>query len=109
MLLPEILSKKIDSQCIGNQFGTLFTLPHKAEPALHSTDEKSSPLDMPFIAKPRVIEKINTKYGVSKEIRSVSAVNDDEIWTSGDNKMLKLYNLKSELVRKIKTKSGNKP
>lgn len=39
----------------------------------------------------------------------MSAVNDDEIWTSGDNKMLKLYNLKSELVRKIKTKSVNKP
>lgn len=112
MPLPEFLSKKIDCQCIGNQFGTLFTLPYKAEqfePALNSTDVKSSPLDMPLIVKPRVVEKINTKYGVSKEIRSVSAVDDDEIWTSGDNKMLKLYNLKSELVRKIKTKSGNKP
>lgn len=38
MPLPEFLSKKIDSQCIGNQFGTLFTLPYKAEPALSSTE-----------------------------------------------------------------------
>lgn len=58
--LPEFLSKKIDSKCIGNQFGTLFTLPYKAEqfePAMNSTDVKSSPLDMPLIVKPRVIEK----------------------------------------------------
>lgn len=86
--IPEFLSKKIDSQCISNQFGTLFTLPYKAEqfePAMNSTGVKYSPLDMPLIVKPRVIEKINTKYGVSKEIRSVSAVNDEEIWTCGDN------------------------
>lgn len=59
--LPEFLSKKIDSQCISNQFGTLFTLPNKTEqfePAMNSTDEKSSPLDMPLITEPRVIEKI---------------------------------------------------
>lgn len=42
-------------------------------------------LDMFFIVKLCVIEKINIKYGVFKEICSVFVVNDEEIWMCGDN------------------------
>lgn len=71
-------------------------------------DVKFFLLDMFFIVKLWIVEKINIKYGVFKEICSVFVVNDDEIWMFGDNKMLKFYIFKSELVRKIKIKLGNK-
>ena len=39
----------------------------------------------------------------------MSCLSDEEIWTSGDNKIMKLYNLNGELLKSVQTKSGNIP
>ena len=39
----------------------------------------------------------------------MSRLSDEEIWTSGNNKIMKLYNLKGELLKSVQTKSRNKP
>ena len=39
----------------------------------------------------------------------MSCLCDKKIWTRGDVGIMKLYNLKGELVKSVKTVSGNKP
>ena len=39
----------------------------------------------------------------------MSSLSDEEIWTSGDNEIIKLYNLKGEVLESIQTKSGYGP
>ncbi|XP_078321293.1 uncharacterized protein LOC111114909 isoform X2 [Crassostrea virginica] len=40
---------------------------------------------------------------------NVSCLSDEEIWTSGYNIIMELYNLKGELLKSVQTKSGNGP
>lgn len=58
-------------------------------------------LDISLIDEPRVISEIETD---QVTLRSVSSLNDEEIWTCSDTSM-RLYNLKGELLKAIKTKS----
>lgn len=51
----------------------------------------------------------NTDYRDSNILRSVSCLNDQEIWTRGDDNMMRLYNLQGELLKSIQTQPGNEP
>lgn len=55
---------------------------------------------------PKTISIINTGY---KYLYSVACLNNEEIWTNGDDKIMRLFNLKGELLKSIQTKSGNPP
>lgn len=63
------------------------------------------PFDKQFIDEPRIIIDINTRY---RELYNVSCQNDEEIWTSGEDNIICLYNLQEELVKSIQTTSGNR-
>uniref|UniRef100_K1QLF2 Tripartite motif-containing protein 2 n=1 Tax=Magallana gigas TaxID=29159 RepID=K1QLF2_MAGGI len=54
----------------------------------------------PLIIKPRPHLRFTTR---------VSCVNDQNIWIHHDDNMMRLYNLKGELVKSVQTKSGNRP
>nr|XP_022309161.1 uncharacterized protein LOC111114910 [Crassostrea virginica]XP_022309163.1 uncharacterized protein LOC111114910 [Crassostrea virginica] len=56
--------------------------------------------------KPQILTDIPTGY---KYLYNVSCLSDAEIWTSGNNKIMELYNLKGELLKSVQTKSGNMP
>ncbi|XP_078321296.1 uncharacterized protein LOC111131079 isoform X2 [Crassostrea virginica] len=59
--------------------------------------------------KPRILTDIQTEFrGFGNQLCNVSCLSDEEIWTSG-NKIMKLYNLKGELLKSVQTKSGNEP
>ncbi|XP_034336881.2 uncharacterized protein [Magallana gigas] len=73
---------------------------------MNSPSAESSPPDRPLIDIPHIITQINTECG---GLRSVSCLSDEEMWTCGDDKILRLYNLQGELVKSIQTKSGNGP
>ncbi|XP_078340609.1 uncharacterized protein LOC111118706 [Crassostrea virginica] len=59
-----------------------------------------------LIDKPLILIDIQTEY---RSLRSVSCLNDSELWTCCNDKIMGLYNLQGELLRSVKTKSWNWP
>ncbi|XP_052702973.1 tripartite motif-containing protein 2-like [Crassostrea angulata] len=62
--------------------------------------------DRSLMDVPWLITDIDT--AVYVDLLGVTCLNDTEIWTHGDN-MMKLFNLRGELMESIKSKSGNEP
>ncbi|XP_052710090.1 uncharacterized protein LOC128184586 [Crassostrea angulata] len=105
--LSRFIPQKINKEQIYQQIGSLSMLSMKKEQ--ESTGAGSFPLDRPLIDVPRIITDINTEYDDSNELESVSCLSDDDVWACGSDNMMSLFNLKGELVKSIKTKSGNIP
>lgn len=109
---PSFTPRKINKDQLYDQFGSLSELSINTEERCYTVDSpgaESSNKDRLFIDEPRIITDINTEYGKNK-LRSVSCQSDDDIWTCdySDN-IMRLYNLQGELVKSIRTKSGNMP
>ena len=68
---------------------------------------ESSLPDRTVLEIPCLITDIATKG--YRHLCNVSCLSDKEIWISGQDKTLKLFNLKGELIKSIETKSGNVP
>ncbi|XP_078342042.1 uncharacterized protein LOC144627898 [Crassostrea virginica] len=60
----------------------------------------------PLRDKPRILTDIQTWYIY---LRRVKCLSDSELWTCGHGNIMRLYNLKGELLRLVRTKSGNEP
>ncbi|XP_078331343.1 uncharacterized protein LOC144625129 [Crassostrea virginica] len=91
--LPTFTPQEINREQIHQQIGSL------------------SKLAITFLLdEPRILTDIQTKYTEwSCRLRSVSCLSDSELWTCGDDNILRLYNLQGELLRSIQTKSGQGP
>lgn len=73
-------------------------------------DVESSPLHTVLIDKPEVIGDINTEYGeLKKELNMVSCESDGNIWTCGNDNIMRLYTPGGDFLRPLQTKTGNKP
>lgn len=70
---------------------------------------ESSPSVIFAADKSKNIQTIQTDYGVSNKLRSVSVLNDEHIWTCGRDNCLRLYNLQGKEVSSFKTTSENTP
>ncbi|XP_065928525.1 tripartite motif-containing protein 2-like [Magallana gigas] len=109
--LPRFTPQKINKEQIFQQIGCLSAFPIKTEEHGYtngSPGAESSPQDRPLIDIPRIITEINTEYGEFNNLLSVSCLSDDEVWTSGMDNMMRLYNLHGKLVKSIQTKLGNR-
>ncbi|XP_052676798.1 uncharacterized protein LOC128158112 [Crassostrea angulata] len=108
--LPSFTPQKINKEQLYQQFGSLSASSIKTEEhgyTMESPGAESSPPDRPLIDVPRIITQIDTKY---RELHSVSCLSDEEMWTRGyDDNIMRLYNLRGELVKSVQTKSGNGP
>ncbi|XP_065929718.1 E3 ubiquitin-protein ligase TRIM71-like [Magallana gigas] len=110
--LPSFTPKKINKEHIYQQFGSLSALSIKTEERRYTTDypaAESSPLNRQFIDEPRVVIDINTEFGRANRLFRVSCQIDDEIWTCGNDRKMRVYNLQGELAKSVQTKSGNRP
>uniref|UniRef100_K1Q9T2 Tripartite motif-containing protein 2 n=1 Tax=Magallana gigas TaxID=29159 RepID=K1Q9T2_MAGGI len=72
---PSFTPQKINKEQIYQQIGCLSALSIQ-------TEEHGFTMDRPLIDVPRIITDINTEYGESNELRCVSCLSDDELWTS---------------------------
>ena len=69
-------------------------------------ETKPSPKGRPLLDVPKLITIVDIGY---ENLYAVSCLSDEEIWTCGNDKYLKLYNLSGELLKSVQTKSGNNP
>lgn len=119
--LPRFHSQKIDTKKLQEQFGSLSSMSdsmyenefamgnlvsdvnaeNENEFTINTTGKEAS---MP--KEPKIIVARNAGQGV---LNSLVCLNDNEIWTSGQDSTIKLYNLQGELLSSIQTKSGNWP
>ncbi|XP_078321302.1 uncharacterized protein LOC144621591 [Crassostrea virginica] len=107
--LPNLLPQKINREELLKQIGSFSPLSIETEEqgyTVLSPGAESSPPARPLLDVPRLFTDIPTGYD---RLYSVSCLSDEEIWTSGNNKIMKLYNLKGELLKSVTTKSGNSP
>uniref|UniRef100_A0A8W8LLA1 B box-type domain-containing protein n=1 Tax=Magallana gigas TaxID=29159 RepID=A0A8W8LLA1_MAGGI len=108
--LPSFTPPKINKEQFYQQFGSLSALSIKKTKehgyTMESPGAESSPPDRPLIDLPRIITQINTE---CRGLRRVSCLSDEEMWTCGDDKTMRLYNLRGDLVKSVQTKSGNDP
>ncbi|XP_078330991.1 uncharacterized protein LOC144624845 [Crassostrea virginica] len=86
--LPTFTPKKINRDQIHQQIGSL------------SKQAFTFLLDEPW-----TLTDIQTEY--RGELRSVSCLNDSELWTCGYDKFMRLYDLHGELLWSVQTKSGD--
>lgn len=68
-----------------------------------------APPERQLIDVPKVITEIKTKYGYFSQLLSASCLCDENIWSSGNKKIVRLHNLRGKLVKPVQTKSGNYP
>ncbi|XP_078321307.1 uncharacterized protein LOC144621592 [Crassostrea virginica] len=108
--LPNLLPQKINREELLKQFGSLSPLSIETEEqgyTVPSPGAESSPPARPLLDVPRLITDIpTTGY---RYLYDVSCLSDEEIWTSGGNQIMKLFNLKGELLKSVQTKSGRTP
>uniref|UniRef100_K1QSE7 Tripartite motif-containing protein 2 n=1 Tax=Magallana gigas TaxID=29159 RepID=K1QSE7_MAGGI len=108
--LPNFRPQEIHTDRLIEQFGSLSALSFTTEEQDYSMPPQgaeSSPPDRSLMDVPRVITAIDTGY--EDGVYGVTCLNDTEVWTRGDDNMMKLYNLQRKLVESIQTKSGNWP
>jgi DNA-binding beta-propeller fold protein YncE len=71
-----------------------------------SAEAVSPPPVTPLLDEPRVTATIDTGYDY---LFSVSCVGEDQVWTCGNKKTMKLLKLRGKLQTSIQTKSGGSP
>ncbi|XP_065925896.1 E3 ubiquitin-protein ligase TRIM71-like [Magallana gigas] len=107
VLFPNFMPKEIHREQLIEQFGSLSELSCKTEEQDYSIlaqGPESSPPDRSLMDVPQVITDIKTDY---TRLYGVNCFNDAEIWTCGNNSMIKLYNHQGEQVKLFQTESGN--
>ncbi|XP_056006501.1 tripartite motif-containing protein 2-like [Ostrea edulis] len=107
--LPSLSPQKINKDQLNEMFGSLPPLSINTEhgDTMKSAEAVSSPPVKPLLDEPRVTATIDTGY--RHRLYSVSCLSEDQVWTCGENKTMKLFNLQSKLLTSIKTKSGDEP
>ncbi|XP_022304523.2 uncharacterized protein LOC111111692 [Crassostrea virginica] len=107
---PNFQLQRINTEQLLKQFGSFSPSSIETEEqgyTVPSPGAESSPPARPLLDVPRLVTDIpTTGY---HELYNVSCLSDEEIWTSGGDKIMKLYNLKGELLKSVQTKSGDMP
>lgn len=109
--LPKFTHHQIEEELF-EEFGSLSSF--KFSYRVDSPWAESSLQYRPLIKEPRVIKQMDTEYGDTNLLHTLSCMSshndeDTRIWTCGDDDKLRLYDLRGELVKSVPTKSGNRP
>lgn len=113
--LPRFTPRDIDKRYIKQQFGFISMLPTTKtgnDVFMNYLGCASSLPQKPFVDEPQIITKLTTDFGEEEEeneLRMVCCLSHEEIWTCGDDSLIRLYDLKGELLTEIPTNSGDSP
>ncbi|XP_078341716.1 uncharacterized protein LOC144627783 [Crassostrea virginica] len=103
--MPKFIRKQIKKEELGSLIGKLTPLSTILEERFF-TAKKPSASVRELLDKPEVLNTI--KMGHSR-LRSVTCLNEEQIWTSGETADIKCFNIQGVLQKTIKTKSGKYP
>ena len=68
------------------------------------------PISTAFLDEPQILANINTRgCDLFNRLNGVSCLSESEFWACQNDNSIRLYNLKGELEKSIKTKSRNPP
>ncbi|XP_056015503.1 tripartite motif-containing protein 3-like [Ostrea edulis] len=107
--LPSFSPHENDTERLDELFGSLSALSITTEEhgyTLRTPECDSSHPVKALLDEPQLITTIETGYN---GLRSVTCLNDEEIWTRGESKFMKLYDIRGKLLKSSKSKSGNSP
>nr|XP_034317875.1 tripartite motif-containing protein 45-like [Crassostrea gigas] len=110
--LPSFTPSKINKEQLYEQFGSLSSLSIKTEAHEYIRNAQGADTSAsykPLIDKPRMIKDIYTDYEKQNQVRSVSCLSGEHVWTSCFDNIMRLYNLQGELVKSVKTRPRNFP
>lgn len=110
--LPSFTPRQIERIYIKQQFGILSPLPTTQlgnDALMNYQGSVSSLPDRPFIDEPRIITDLESDFCEENRLRTVCCLSDEEIWTCGNDNLIRLYDLEGELQTDIPTHSGNMP
>ncbi|XP_062588692.1 uncharacterized protein LOC134250345 [Saccostrea cucullata] len=111
--LPKFIPGKIQGE-LSKLFGALssssLTLDkhgYSMKTTQKSPEAGSSPQVKQLLDEPVIVTNINTGYG---QLYNVACLSNEEIWTSGHDNTMQLYNIsQGSLLKSITTKSGKRP
>ncbi|XP_022296823.2 uncharacterized protein LOC111106440 [Crassostrea virginica] len=100
--MPKFIPKQIKREELYSLIGKLTPLSTTLEERV-STANKPNTSVRELLAEPEVLNTIKTGH---KNLRSVTCLNEEQIWTSGETADIKCFNIQGVLQKTIKTKSG---
>lgn len=106
--LPSFTPRQIDRVYIKQHFGLLSPLPtiqSGNDVFMNCLGTLSSLPDRQFVDEPQIITDLETDFCEENRLRMVCCLTDEKIWTCGNDNIIRLYNLKGELLRDIQTYS----
>ncbi|XP_048760955.2 uncharacterized protein LOC125670063 [Ostrea edulis] len=107
--LPSFSPSKINKDHLKHMIGSVSSLsitPDKQGYTMKSPEAVSSPPVKPLLDKLRLTATIKTGY---YRLYSVSPLSEEQVWTCGNEEIMKLFNLRGQLLTSIQTESGNTP
>ncbi|XP_048753900.2 uncharacterized protein LOC125665292 [Ostrea edulis] len=105
--LPSFSPQKISKDQLNEIFGSLSSLSitKELDNTMKSPEAVSSPVKT-LLDKPRITATIDTGY---TQLLRVNCLSEDQVWTCGYDKIMKLLNLRGKILTSIQTESGYQP
>ncbi|XP_022295770.2 uncharacterized protein LOC111105703 [Crassostrea virginica] len=103
--IPGFIPKEIGIEELFVLIGKLTTLSTTLEERVFTTKKPNTSV-RELLDEPEVLNTIKTGYG---DLRSVTCLNEEHIWTSEQNAEIKCFNIQGVLQKTIRTKSGGWP
>ncbi|XP_061179578.1 E3 ubiquitin-protein ligase TRIM36-like [Saccostrea echinata] len=107
--LPRFSPYHINTEQLLQMFGSLSVLSLTTEEhcyTMETPEAVSCSSVKQLLDESELITNIDTEY---EDLYNVTCLSNEEIWTYGDEKVMKLYNLQGRLLKAIETKSGTNP
>nr|XP_034305027.1 uncharacterized protein LOC109620411 [Crassostrea gigas] len=99
--LPTFIPNPIDREKLYSLFGKITPLSTATEETVLSLNQPNTSV-RELLDEPKLVATIQTGY---ENLRSVTCLNEDRIWTSGQTNDIKCFSIQSSLLQTFQTKS----